>query len=144
MEMVDKLYRVRSTKDEFNGHRDVEITWIAMRYDPPLRYAKAIEGLSADVEAKESAQGAVDELFTREEAEKWVEYLHKHFDYQSTEIVEEPLPLDENITGYSYPHPGGEDLLRPVKAAVKEVDYPFSFEVCGYYVLPRDGDEEER
>jgi hypothetical protein len=78
----------------------------------------------------------VEELFTREEAEKWVDYLRKHCDYQSTEIVEVSLPLDENIPGRSYPH-GGENLLRPVKEALKEGDYPFSFEVCGYYALPR-------
>ncbi len=134
--MVDKLYRVLSTKDEIKGHRDVGITWIAMRDDPPLPYANAIKGLSANVEAREPAQRAVDELFTREEAEKWFDYLHKHCNYQNTEIVEEPLPLDEDIAGLSYPH-GREDLLRPVKEAVKEGDYPFSFEVCGHYALPR-------
>jgi hypothetical protein len=139
MEMVDKLYRVRSTKDQFKGHREVEIIWIAIRDDPPLPYANVIKGLSADVEAKPAERQAVDELFTREEAEKWVDYLLKHCNYQSTEIVEEPLPLDENITGYFYPH-GGENLLSPVK----EADYPFSFEVYGYCALPRDGDEEER
>jgi hypothetical protein len=136
MEMVDKLYRVRSTKDEFKGHRDVGITWIAMRDDPPLPYAKAIKGLSANVEAANlPAQRAVDELFTREEAEKWVDYLRKHFDYQSTEIVPVSLPLDKNTEGLSYPH-GGENLLRPVK----EGD-PFPFEVCGYYTLPQPEDE---
>ena len=137
--MVDKLYRVRSTKDQFKGHREVWIIWIAIREDPPLPYANAIQGLSPDVEAKPAERQAVDEFFTREEAEKWVDYLLKHCNYQSTEIIEEPLPLDENITGYFYPH-GGEKLLSPVK----EGDYPFSFEVYGYPVLPRDGDEEER
>jgi hypothetical protein len=141
MEMVDKLYRVRSTKDEFKGHRDVEITWIAIRVvgdDPPIPYADAIKGLSADVEATDIQRMAVDEFFTREEAEKWVDYLHKHGDYQSTDIVEEPLPLAGYIVGLSYPRGGREDLLTPVR----EADYPFSFEVRGRYTLPRDGEEE--
>ena len=131
--MVDKLYRVRTTMDE------LEIIWIAIRDDPPLPYANAIEGLSANVEAEPPQQHAVDELFTREEAEKWVDYLRKHYNYQSTEIVEEPLPLDKNITGLSYSHSGGA-LLYPVKAG----DYPFSFGVYGYPTLPRDEAEEER
>jgi hypothetical protein len=139
MEMVNKIYRVRSTKDEFKGHRNVEITWIAFRDDPPIPYANAIKGLSADVEANDRQRQAVDEFFTQEEAEKWVDYLHKHCDYQNTEIVEEPLRLDAGIVGLSYLHGGGY-LMRPVK----EADYPFSFEVYGYPVLPRDGDEEER
>ncbi len=134
--MVDKLYRVRSTKDEFKGHRDVEITWIAIRDirdDPPLRYAHAIKGLSADVDATNMpARLAVDELFTWEEAEKWVDYLHKHCDYQSTEIVPVSLPLDVNTRGLSHLR-DGEGLLPPVK----EEDYPFSFEVRGHYTLPR-------
>jgi hypothetical protein len=84
VEVVAKLYRVRTTKDEFKGHRDVAFTWIAMRNDPPLPYANAIKGLSAGLEAEPPQQRAVDGLFTREEAEKWVDYLGKHCNYQST------------------------------------------------------------
>jgi hypothetical protein len=62
--MATKLYRVRSTKDD-----GAKIIWIALdRKHPPVRYATAIKGLSADVEAGDRAQEAVDELFTYEEA----------------------------------------------------------------------------
>ncbi len=109
----------------------MEITWLAIWDEPPIPYAEAIKGLSAEPEARDIQRMAVDEFFTREEAEKWVDYLNRHCNYQSTEIVEEPLPLVENITGLSYPH-GGENLLP----LVKEEDYPFSFKVYGYYTPP--------
>jgi hypothetical protein len=137
--MATKLCRVRTTKEEFKGYHDVEITWIAMdRKEPPVHYADAIEGLSADVEANGRQRDAVDELFTRDEAEAWAGYLRKHYDDKSVEIVEQLLPLGADIRGLSYPQ-GGPNLLRPVR----ENDYPFRFEVYGYYDLPQHGGEEE-
>jgi len=124
--MLTKLYRVHSIRD------DVRIVWIALdRRVPPVRYAAAIQGLSADVEATDRQREAVDELFTREEAEAWAAYLSKHYGERPA-IVEEPLPLNVDIKALSYPHDGAPDLIRPVRRA----DYPFSFSVYGYRQLP--------
>jgi hypothetical protein len=136
--MVTKLYRVYTTID------DTVITWIALdRKEPPARYADAIDGLSADVDANEQESQAVDELFTHKEAEKWVDYLRKHYDDESAKIVEEPLPLERGVKGLAYPE-GRSDLLKPDKVLkpVKEAEYPFSStEVWGYYNLHQHGED---
>jgi hypothetical protein len=107
--MATKLYRVRSPKDD-----GAKIIWIALdRKHPPVRYATAIKGLSADVEAGDRAQEAVDELFTYEEAEKRLAYLRRHFDNLSSEIVEEALPLEPTAKALSYT--GAARLRRVVK-----------------------------
>jgi hypothetical protein len=124
--MATKLYRVRSMKDD-----GTQIIWIALgRKHPPVPYAAAIKGLSADVEAADRARDTVDELFTYQEAEKWLAYLRRHHDDLRTEIVEEGLPLEATAKALSYPT-GEERLLR----VVKKEGYPFSdFEVHGYEV----------
>jgi hypothetical protein len=87
------------------------------RKHPPVRYAAAyaaaIKGLSADVEAGDRAQEAVDELFTYEEAEKRLAYLRRHFDNLSSEIVEKALPLEPTAKALSYT--GAARLRRVVK-----------------------------
>ena len=122
--MATKLYRVRSTKSD-----GTEIIWIAFRNDPPVPYAKAIKGLSADVEATERQRHSVDELFTFEEAEQWYEYLERHYggDLHS-KIVEVDLPLAPDAEALSYTS-GDRHLLKPIKAGD-----PFSLEVRGYEV----------
>ena len=122
--MATKLYRVRSTKSD-----GTEIRWIAFRKDPPVPYAKAIKGLSADVDAGPRQRHSVDELFTFEEAEQWYEYLERHYGDLDSEIVEVDLPLAPNTKALSYA--SSERIRREAKRA----GYPFSnFEVHGYEV----------
>ena len=122
--MATKLYRVLSTKSD-----GTEIIWIAFRKDPPVRYAKAIEGLSADVEADSRQRQSVDELFTYEEAKQWLEYLKRHYGDLDSEIVDVALPLAPDAEAFSYTP--GERIRREAKRA----GYPFSnFEVHGYEV----------
>jgi hypothetical protein len=123
--MATKLYQVRSTKSD-----GTEIIWIGFRTDPPVRYAKAIKGLSADVDAGPRQRHSVDELFTFKEAEQWHEYLERHYsgDLES-EIVEVDLPLPPDAEALSYA--SSERIRREAKRA----GYPFSnFEVHGYEV----------
>jgi hypothetical protein len=123
--MATKLYRVRSTKS--NG---TEIIWIGFRNDPPVRYAKAMKGLSADLEATGRQRQSVDELFTYEEARQWLDYLERHYRDLHSKIVEVDLPLAPDAEALSYTS-GDRQLLKPNKAG-----YPFSshFEVRGYEV----------
>jgi len=121
--MATKLYRVRSTKSD-----GTEIIWIAFRNDPPVSYAIAIKGLSADVEATERQRQSVDELFTYEEAEQWLDYLKRHYDDLDSKIVPVPLPLAPDAEAFSYTS-GDMQLLKPIKA-----EDPFSLEVRGYEV----------
>jgi hypothetical protein len=123
--MATKLYRVQSTKSD-----DTEIIWLAFRKDPPVRYAKAIEGLSEDGEATGRQRQSVDELFTYEEAEQWLDYLERHYGDLDSEIdggVD--LPLAPNAEALSY---GSSEGIRQ---EAKRAGYPFShFEVHRYEV----------
>jgi len=121
--MATKLYRVRSTKSD-----GTEIVWIAFRKDPPVPYAKAIGGLSADVEATGRQRQSIDELFTHEEAERWLDYLKRHYGDLDSKIVEVALPLAPDAEALSYTS-GDRQLLKPIKA-----EDPFSLEVRGYEV----------
>ena len=121
--MATKLYRVQSTKSD-----GTEIIWIAFRNDPPVPYAKAIKGLSADLEATGRQRQSVDELFTDKEAEQWLDYLERHYDDLHSKIVEVALPLAPDAKALSYTS-GDRQLLKPIKAGD-----PFSLEVRGYEV----------
>src|ERR671912_239060 len=88
-EMATKLYRVRSTKSD-----GTEIIWIAFRNDPPVPYANAIKGLrSAPPGATGRQRQSVDELFTYEEAERWLDYLERHYGDLHSKIDPVDLPL---------------------------------------------------
>jgi hypothetical protein len=121
--MATKLYRVRSTKSD-----GTEIIWIAFRNDPPVDYAKAIKGLSAEIEATERQRQSVDELFTDKEAKQWLDYLKRHYDYPHSEIEPVALPLAPDAEALSYTS-GDRQLLKPIKA-----EDPFFLEVRGYEV----------
>src|SRR5215208_3783279 len=86
-EMATKLYRVRSTKSDGTG-----IVWIAFRKDPPVPYGDAIKGLNAHWTASDRQRHSVDELFTYEEAEQWLDYLKRHYDDLDSKI-DPPVPL---------------------------------------------------
>jgi hypothetical protein len=120
--MVTKLYRVRSTQDD-----GTEIIWVATRNEPPVPYTEAVKGLSAEIEAGDRVREAVDELFTHEEAQRWVEYLRRHYPGLTSNIVEVALPLEQAAEALSY---SSSERMRQER---KKADYPFSdFEVHRY------------
>jgi hypothetical protein len=130
--MAAKLYRVQTRTDAIQGYDDVLITWTAAGRDaPPAPYADVVEGLGSGDEADLFRRQAVDELFTFEEAEAWVAYLQRH-GYESSEVMEQPLPIPENAVALSdMPVGGGVDQIL----LVREEGYPFAFPVYGCYDL---------
>jgi hypothetical protein len=134
-----QLYRVRSTVDEIEGCKNVLLTWLAAREgQPPVPYAEAIEGLAPGTDPDTYQRMAVDELFTRKEAEALVLYLAGWYTGHSTVITEEPLPLGPDVMAMSaVPLGGGVDHMMPV---IKR-DYPLPFMVYGYYDLRWHWDE---
>src|SRR5215217_2115174 len=119
------LYRVQTRTDAIEGYDDVLITWAAEgRTSPVAPYADVIEGLGSGDHADLFRRNAVDELFTFEEAEAWVTYLQRHYSNESSEVVEQPLPLPGNAVALSeMPVGSGVDQIMPVR----EEDFPFSF-----------------
>jgi hypothetical protein len=105
--MAAKLYRVQTRTDAIQGYAGVLITWTAAGRDaPPAPYADVIEGLGSGDEADLFRRQAVDELFTFEEAEAWVAYLRMH-SYESSEVVEQSLPIPENAVALADMPVGG-------------------------------------
>src|SRR5215204_6839507 len=132
--MAATLYRVHTRTDAIEGYDDVLITWAAEgRTSPVAPYVDVIEGLGSGDHADLFRRNAVDELFTFEEAEVWVAYLQRHYSSsESSEVVEQPLPLPPNAVALSeMPVGSGVDQIMPVR----EEDYPFSFHVYGCYDL---------
>jgi hypothetical protein len=100
--MAATLYRVQTRTDAIEGYDDVLITWAAEgRTSPVAPYADVIEGLGSGDEADLFRRNAVDELFTFEEAQAWVAYLQRHYSSESSEVVEQPLPLPGNPVALS-------------------------------------------
>src|SRR3712207_6536639 len=100
--MAATLYRVQTRTDAIEGYDDVLITWAAAgRIAPVAPYADVIEGLGHGEEVDMFRRNAVDELFTFEEAQEWVTYLQRHYSNESSEVVEQPLPLPGNAVALS-------------------------------------------
>src|SRR5215207_985827 len=100
--MAATLYRVQTRTDAIEGYDHVLITWAAAgRTAPVAPYADVIEGLGPGDEADLFRRNAVDELFTFEKAQAWVAYLQRHYSNESSEVVEQPLPLPGNAVALS-------------------------------------------
>ena len=134
-----KLYRVYSTVDGWK-HRHwffdgVTITWLARRvakdrYRPPW-----VEEPVVDVRTGEKnfyLASAVDELFTREEAEAFVAYLKERYGDDTARMWEYPTPVPACNMGLGDIPVGGG--VSTCLVQWKE-GYPFDFEVEGYYDL---------
>ena len=113
-----KLYRVHSTVDGLK-HRHwfydgVTITWLARRkaeerYQPPWVEEPVVD---VGIGGKDVYVAfAVDELFTREEAEAFVAYLKEHYGDDTAGMWEHPTPVPANCVGLgSIPIGGGVEM----------------------------------
>src|SRR5437868_13529119 len=92
---VSELYNVRTVVAEFHGCRNVKVHWF--RTDPRgdgFPYEHLIEGYSPGNPYQESA---VDELFTRDEADVLKMYLdERHGDEGTTSIERVNLQFGRN------------------------------------------------
>jgi hypothetical protein len=132
---MTNLFRVTTTVKEYSGHRNVEFVWLVeKRKDPPVPYAQAIRDYDPNDERVDYTQAAIDELFTRDEAEALKAYLDKqHGNEGVTEIKQyNDIPIGMNIAGLSsMPSGGGPDYYM----LWKEPEYSLPFQVSGYFDL---------
>src|SRR5262249_7334033 len=114
---MTKLFIVTTIAPAFRGHRDVPISWyVSKRARPPRRSCpKLIAGYdTAPKYLRLYARGALEELFTSEEAETFVAYLHSQYGAaaERTEIKEIELPIPTNTIGLgAIPDGGPVDCL---------------------------------
>jgi hypothetical protein len=133
MQQKTDLFDVHTIVKQFDGHRDVVITWF--RYDKPkvplVPYAEAIRDY---VPGKHQyAEGVIDELFSRDQAEQLAVYLDKHHgDEGLTTIKKRELPIDNDHMGSgAIPTGGGPDHYM----LWNEQKYTMPFKVGGFFDL---------
>lgn len=124
-----ELFHVHSVAPKLAGHRDVRICWLVSSRPQPLglSYADFVEGYNEGCPYQE---GAIDELFTRAEAEALASYLKEHYDDKTVTIEKAALPHPSNVGGLGVmPAGGGVDFLL----LAKNKAYSLPFKVEGYF-----------
>ena len=128
-----ELFHVHSVAPKLAGHRDVRICWLVSSRPQPLglSYADFVEGYNeADSWGRPYQEDAIDELFTRAEAEALASYLKEHYDDKTVTIEKAALPFPSNVVGLSVmPAGGAVDFLL----IAKNKAYSLPFEVEGYF-----------
>jgi hypothetical protein len=133
MKYQTDLFEVHTVLKEFHGHCDVIIKWFRCEKPeiPLIPYAEAIRDY---VPGKHLyAEGAIDELFSRVEAEQVAAYLDKyHGDEGRTTIKKRDLPIDNNAWCIrATPVGSGPDCYM----LWKEPKYTVPFQVEGFFDL---------
>lgn len=138
MDGTAKLYGVHSTVDGWKHRRwfydGVTIHWLAVREAPERHNPPWTEVPVYDADTGERTPylaAAVDELFTREEAEALVAYLKETYKDDTARISEYPTPVPANHGPLTMGGYGGSVDGFILKE--RREGYPFDFDVEGYY-----------
>jgi hypothetical protein len=148
----EKLYHVRMVVPEFElgpraCFRNVEVWWFVTERAAPIQrpYADLILDYDAALDEEEAreglpdcrlAEGAIDELFSKDEAEALVEWLKDTRPDGNTEIRETALPLPQNTCGFGFlPCGGGVDNMGPRQRDGASMMERLGFMAYGYYDL---------
>ena len=131
-----KLFSVQSVVKSYRGCRNVHIAWFIERGEskPHRPYAELIKDYDpSSWECQQYTEGAIDDMFTEEEAVQLKEYLERaNGDQATTTIHEVELPIEKlEMSPGAMPAGGGCDFLMLFKRA----GYPLPFEVWGYFDL---------
>lgn len=113
-----RLYRVISTVPRLTHrgctYKDVKIIWLAERDEPPVSYE----------------EGAIDELFTLEEAHALAAYLFEaHNDAVTIEPIVLPWNSKDTMPIGAIPLGGPTDQYM----LYREPEYNLTFKVCGFF-----------
>ncbi len=115
MTATRQLFSITSTIPVFRDHSNVAIGWFVRRRTQPVarRYSNLIENYDAlPTDARLYPEGAVDELFTRQEADALAAWLREHRHDLSAKVDQVNLPIPANIIGLgAVPCGGGVDCL---------------------------------
>jgi hypothetical protein len=123
---LQELFRVSTVVPEYDGCRDVHFEWFRTEPRPGFPYWLVIDGYDDDART----EGAIDELFTREEADALKSYLDTYPGL--TTIARADLPYPNNIIGQGARAVGGGDDFYSLHRAD---GYPLAFKVAGYFNL---------
>jgi hypothetical protein len=126
-----ELFYVRTRVSEFRGCKDVLFEWLRDDEITQRPYAELIEGYEPDNDGY--AQGAIDELFTLDEANALKAYLDQHHgEHGETTVQRVDLPYRNNVIGVlAEPVGGGDDFY----SLWKSPEYSLPFKVVAYFDL---------
>jgi hypothetical protein len=140
---VIELFSIHTIVNEYSGHRDVKFTWFRSEdlEVPLVPYAQAVRDYDPYDNQRAYAEGAVNELFSRDEAEALKAWLDQHHgDEGPTSIKKRDLPLNNNVMGVSgMPIGGGPDRYT----LWREPNYTLPFKAEGFFDL-RDHERIDR
>lgn len=131
-EKLPKLYGVTSVVKKYDNYKEVPFNWfVSDRKKPLIPYEKAIMNY---VKGDGYSEGAIDESFTKQEADQLVTYLQREHKEAilETNIVEEKLPIASNSMGFGATPVGGGDGFYMLE---KEKNYNLPFKIWGYFDL---------
>jgi hypothetical protein len=128
-----ELFKVYSRVDDLHGYKNVCIAWFVVERDRPLfgaggalgcPYARGIVGYDPGDEYRHYCEGAVEELFTADEAQSLVEWLRDHRNDATATIEPAELPIPSSQMAVGAQPVGGEtdfltvdgDMVCPERA----------------------------
>jgi hypothetical protein len=141
--VIKELFYVTARITNLHGYKNVYVIWFVAERARPLfgpdgslgiPYERVITDYNATDESRHYCEGAVEELFTDDEAKAFVEFLRTHRDdaYRQIEIVPHSLPIARNQMGHGPLAVGGKSGFLRIG---ESDDYDLSFGVWGYYDL---------
>jgi hypothetical protein len=126
-----KLFNVGTTAKQYGGCKGVAFCWFRTEGpSEPRPYGELIENYEP---GNVYAEGAIDEMFTEDEALLLKEYLDRTYTGAGVTVIEEqPLPIPNNTMGCgAIPVGDGNDFHM----LDRNPEYSLPFKVWGYFDL---------
>jgi hypothetical protein len=137
-----QLFNVYSRVANLHGYKNVSIAWFVSErartlFGPGgslgIPYARVITGYDVADDYRCYCEGAVEELFTDDEARALAAWLRERCgDDDSVTIKPGQLPIRSNMAGLAAIAVGGDTGVLLIS---KHLDYDLSFEARGFYRL---------
>jgi hypothetical protein len=128
--MMD-LYAVTTIAKKFGPCRNVTLQWFLCEPTQSRPYAELIDGYDPG-EYGVYTVGAIDELFSWDQALTLKDYLDRNFDNATTTFRKVALPFPSNRMGIGAMAVGGGNDFHMLD---KHPSYTLPFKVWGYYSL---------
>jgi hypothetical protein len=129
-----ELYCVTTITREYRGCKNVTFQWFRSEPGTTRRpYGELITDYDPRDEHRGYAEGAIDELFTADEAAELAAYLDReHGNHAVTTITKADPPIRNDVMGVgAIPVGGGDDFYM----LCEKPGYSLRYKVWGYYDL---------
>jgi hypothetical protein len=130
-----KLFKLSTITPELHGYRGVHISWIVWSRDMRVKrpYSEMITNYNGNAPDRFYPEGAINELFSGDEAAAWIAWVQEHRGSNVT-IRDAVLPIPFNTMAMGDAPLGGEN---DVLMMWEDPKYSLPFKVGGFYDLRR-------